>query len=70
MLLLESSRKSAFRRYITETDSEFGRQTSVGAPGSCRPQNSKRNSFQDDDFDFLASLRRQKGVDGPVDYDE
>lgn len=64
MLLLETSRKSAFRRHISDADSERGRQGSVGV------QMSKRNSFQNDGIDFLASLRRQKDADLPTEDEE
>jgi len=64
MLLLETIRKSAFRRQLSEADSERGCQSSVGA------QMSKRNSFQNDDIDFLASLRRQKDADLPTEDEE
>ncbi len=64
MLLIETSRKSAFRRHNPEADSERGDQSAVGA------QRSKRNSFQNDDIDFLASLRRQKDADLPAEDEE
>jgi hypothetical protein len=64
MLLLETSRKSAFRRHSLEAGSERGTQSSVGA------QRSKRNSFQNEDVDFLASLRRQKDADLPAEDEE
>jgi hypothetical protein len=47
-----------------EAGSERGTQSSVGA------QRSKRNSFQNEDVDFLASLRRQKDADLPAEDEE
>lgn len=70
MLLLETSRKSAFRRHLPETDRERTGQDAVSAQYEGGGQCLKRGRFQDDDVDFLASLRRQKGAETLSDYDE